>query len=80
MLPLPLPLGVAGEFRHFSDVSSLKRLSAGVAQVVLQPEAPAPRAERNTRGPARDYRHQLQPFVFFWDPSDLSLLFELIRV
>ena len=47
---MPLPLGVAGEFRHFSDVSSLKRLSAGVAQVVLQPEAPAPRAEKNIRG------------------------------
>lgn len=51
-----LPLGVAGEFRLFGDAGSLKRLSAGVAKVVLQPEASAPRAERNTRDPAPDSR------------------------
>jgi hypothetical protein len=75
MLPLPLPLGVAGEFRHFSDVGSLKRLSAGVAQVVLQPEAPAPRAERNTRDPAPVSGHQLQPFAFLSGPRDPALPF-----
>ena len=79
MLLLRLPLGVAGEFRHFSDVGSLKRLSAGVVKAVLQPEAPAPRAERNTRGPAPDSGHQLQPLAFLSGPSDPDLPFELIR-
>ena len=72
MLPLPLPLGVAGEFRHFSDVGSLKRPSA---KVVLQPEAPAPRAERNTRDPAPVSGHQLQPFAFLSGPRDPALPF-----
>ena len=80
MLLLCLPLGVAGEFRHFSDVCSLKRLSAGVVKAVLQPEAPAPRAERNTRGPAPDSGHQLQPLAFLSSPFDPALQFELIRV
>jgi len=50
-------------------VGSLKRLSAGVAKVMLQPEAPAPRAERNTRDSAPVSGHQLQLFAFFSGPS-----------
>ena len=75
MLLLCLPLGAAGEFRHFSDVGSLKRLSAGVAKVVLQPEAPAPRAERNTTDSAPVSGHQLQPFAFLSGPRDPALPF-----
>ena len=75
MLLWPQSLRVAGKFRHFSDVGSLKRLSAGVAKVVLQPEAPAPRAERNTRDPAPVSGHQLQPFAFLSGPRDPALPF-----
>ena len=73
MLLLPLPLRVAGEFRHFSDVGSLTQLSAVVVKVMLQPEALAPRSERNTRDPAPVSGHQLQPFAFLSGPRDPAL-------